>query len=117
MKSIIHKVHIDIYKTTVFVSFDKEALVKKFDLDFSDDAGGSVFILKNGNLALWLPHRSYTLNVSDAAHECYHIADFIADRVGLVVQENTGNGHIAYLVGYMMDRVFDCVAAEEKMFS
>ena len=36
------------------------------------------------------------------AHEAFHVADFIADICGLDYVKDTGNEHIAYLIGYVI---------------
>ena len=38
----------------------------------------------------------------DFAHEAFHVANFIADICGLDYVKDTGNEHIAYLIGYVI---------------
>lgn len=45
------------------------------------------------------------ITISNIAHEAYHAADHISDELGLCVSENTGNEHIAYLVGYIANAI------------
>lgn len=37
------------------------------------------------------------------AHEAFHVVDFVADACGLDYVRNTGNEHIAYLIGRVVE--------------
>ena len=47
------------------------------------------------------------LNVSDVSHEAFHVADGVFDDCGVMLTENTGNEHMAYLIGYIAGCLWD----------
>lgn len=53
-----------------------------------------------------------TVNIRTAAHEAYHVTDFVMELVGMEYKYNSGNEHVAYLVGH----VCECLAeAADKL--
>lgn len=105
----MYKFDIAVYKCTVLVTFDKEEFQKKAGYQIDENVAGCV---DRDLLMVWLPTVDSGLNVADTAHEAFHVADFIADKVGLHVQEGTGNEHMAYLVGHIVHKIFDCLDKE-----
>lgn len=115
MKGVIHKVYCDMYKTDLTVCFHKETYKKRFGHDGSDNFAGCV-IQRDGQMHIYLEKTACGgINVASCAHEAFHVADFIADRVGLVVSEGTGNEHMAYLIGWITNKIFDCLDFDNKM--
>jgi hypothetical protein len=47
------------------------------------------------------------VNIRTAAHEAYHVADFVMERVGMEYKHNSCNEHVAYLVGYVCECLAD----------
>lgn len=43
------------------------------------------------------------------AHEVFHVADAIGDEVGLTYVRHTGNEHYAYLISYLMRKVYEFI--------
>lgn len=114
VKNLIYKVEIPLYKQTVHVTFSKEAYKKKSGYEIPDDVAG---VANRDGLMIWLPLYNGCINVADMAHEAFHIADFIADKVGLFTQYETGNEHMAYLIGHISQRVFDCLDIENEVLT
>ena len=58
---------------------------------------------KYGILINFASKASMTMN--SIAHEAFHAADSLCDELGMCNSENTGNEHIAYLVGHIADLI------------
>ena len=88
---------------------DRSGGIINFDNNERDGARASVFPViqketgKYGFLVLILCR----LNASDVIHEASHVADGVFDDCGVMLTENTGNEHIAYLIGYIAGCLWD----------
>lgn len=69
--------------------------------------GGAVRRIGN-KFEVYLPHDDGSFVISDIAHEAFHAADFIAEYVGMEYKEGSGNEHVAYLIGFIVDFILDC---------
>lgn len=114
MKGLIHKVYCDMYKTDLTVCFCKDTFTRK--TGHNGEFGGCVFWDgKSQVMHIYLMKTDDgCISVPDAAHEAFHVADNIFERTGMVVQEETGNEHMAYLVGWVIHRIFDCLDLDNK---
>ena len=63
-------------------------------------------INKKGNYGILVVFSPEAINSPTFAHEAFHVVDFIVDACGLDYVRNTGNEHIAYLIGYVV-RLFE----------
>ena len=69
---------------------------------------GAVSRRDDGNLDLFIPvDITGYFSITTVAHEAFHIADFIADKVGLEYTHGTCNEHIAYLVGSAVKHILN----------
>ena len=83
----------------------RDAFEKAFDVDASDCSACT--IRGERCYAVFIPAtENGTVSIRSAAHEAYHIADFIAEDKGMVYVRNSDNEHIAYLVGH----IAECIA-------
>ena len=116
MKGLIHKVRCDLYKTELRICFCKDTFSKRHD--HHGNYGGCV-IPEGQVIHIYLEKYGTEIHVADTAHEAFHAADFICDSAGMVNFEGSGNEHIAYLVGWIVSKIFDCLVldneAEEKL--
>jgi hypothetical protein len=104
MKAICHKFYNTVYRQYILIIFDKE----KFKSltggeELLTSAGGCCAVLESGLMLMWLEmDEKGKIEMTDAAHESFHAADFLLDSVGMEYSHDTGNEHMAYLIGWMM---------------
>lgn len=109
-----YKFKVDMYRTWVYYHPSVESFEKVSGCDTSR-MGGAVYTAPNGDMHIYVPmDEEGAVVMSDLAHEAFHVADFIADKVGLEYIHGTGNEHIAYLVGYVVDHVLELVSKINK---
>ena len=75
--------------------------------EFNNYAAGVIRVIdkKTQNYGYVVVFRPNNINISSISHEAYHVADVISEDVGLEYNYNSGNEHIAYLVGYIADLI------------
>lgn len=96
---------LDPYLCWLRVYIDRGAFEKAFDVDASDCSACTIRGEKC--YAVFIPAtENGTVSIRSAAHEAYHIADFIVEDKGMVYVKNSDNEHVAYLVG----RIAECIA-------
>ena len=116
MKGLIHKHDLRIYKTWLRFCFHEETMTKACGEDVSHANGYTWWPKQDDTIWIYLDKNDTgAINVASAAHEAFHAADFILERTGMVVQEGTGNEHMAYLIGHIMDLIFDALDLDNKM--
>ncbi len=54
------------------------------------------------------------LNVEDVAHEAWHVVDDLCEQTGVMQAAGTGNEHIAYLIGWVADKIWQVVTNKIK---
>jgi hypothetical protein len=93
------------YLCTLRVYIDREAFEKAFDVDAS---GCSACTFRAETCyAVYIPATSDgAVSIRSAAHEAYHITDFIIEDKGMVYVRESDNEHVAYLVGH----IAECIA-------
>jgi hypothetical protein len=71
--------------------------------EFNNYAAGVIRVInkKTQNYGYVVVFRPTSINISNISHEAYHVADVISEDVGLEYCINSGNEHIAYLVGHI----------------
>jgi hypothetical protein len=116
MKGLIHKYYLEIYKTDLKVCFHQETMEAKCKEDLSN-FGGYVWWPKQDNVIwIYLPKKKHGgLDVECCAHECYHAADFIFQRTGMETSNNNSNEHMAYLIGFLVNKIFDLLIEDERV--
>jgi len=74
---------------------------------------GAATYRNGGQMVVFTPaDEKGNVSIKSAAHEAYHVADFIKEHVEMEYKHNSGNEHIAYLVGH----VCECIAiAADKL--
>lgn len=99
------------YPCTLRVYVDKAAFEKAIGEDVT--GMGAATYRNNGSFAVFIPAtEAGTVNIRSAAHEAYHVADWVLEQVEMEYKRNSGNEHVAYLVGH----VCECIAiAAEKL--
>lgn len=104
LKGIVHKFYCDMYRQYILVTFDADKFTRMTGIHMgSDIAGGCVCQMDNAPLLMWLDMtEDGKLDMTDCAHESFHIADLMLDMVGMEYQHESGNEHVAYLVGWAM---------------
>lgn len=112
----IHKCYVDMYRQELFITFSKKGFKKMTGHTIPDHAGGCVCNTPGGYLVFWLEMDDNGLcSIPDMSHEVFHACDMIADNVGLVLSEQTGNEHFAYLTGWVMERVMHAQNEEKYL--
>ncbi len=121
MKGLLHKIDVPIYCQRIYVSFCKETLVDRFGIedmrkDSCDGFTTSVIERENGKQAfiLYLEKRGDCLHVSTVAHESYHVADMIFEHCGVEYKYDSGNEHMAYLLDWIVNKIFDCLDIDNQ---
>jgi hypothetical protein len=96
---------LDPYPCSLRVYIDREAFDKAVG-ESTTDMGAATY--RNGGLmAVFIPaDENGNVSIRSAAHEAYHVADFVKEHVEMEYKHNSGNEHIAYLVGH----VCECIA-------
>lgn len=96
-----NKFKLDPYDTWVYLYTKKEDFDKAANCTSGPLCNGAVSRGRDdGNLDLFIPvEEDGYFSIPTVAHEAFHIADFIADKVGLEYTHGTCNEHIAYLIG------------------
>lgn len=99
------------YLCVLRVYIDREAFEKTFNVDASDCSACT--LRAKTCYAVYIPATEKgTVSIRSAAHEAYHIADFIVEDKGMVYVRESNNEHVAYLVGH----ICECIAiAAEKL--
>lgn len=110
------KYNLELYPRAIYVEIlseeSKTDIINKFytingeNIDreeFDDYAAGVIRVIHKktqeyGYIVIFRPNN---INISNISHEAYHLADVISEDVGLEYAFNSGNEHIAYLVGYV----------------
>ncbi len=102
---------LDPYLCTLRVYIDRDAF-EKFTGENTAGMGAATY--RNGAVfAVFIPAtENGTVSIRLAAHEAYHVADFVKEWVEMEYKYNSANEHIAYLVGH----VCECIAtAADKL--
>lgn len=109
LKGIVHKFYCDMYRQYILITFDPAKFTRMTTIDMGPDlAGGCVCQMDNSPLIMWLDMtEDGKLDMTDCAHESFHIADLMLDMVGMEYTHDTGNEHIAYLIGWTMGCVLE----------
>ena len=99
------------YPCTLRVYIDKAAFEKAIGEDVTGT--GAATYRNNGTFAVFIPASDEgRVNIRSAAHEAYHVADWVLEHVEMEYKHSSGNEHVAYLVGH----ICECIAiAAEKM--
>jgi hypothetical protein len=113
MKGLVHKVYCDMYQIDIRVCFCAETFSRKAGADISD-ANGCVLMGDIGPLVYISKSEDGCVNFSTCAHEAYHVVDFIMDEKGIEYQRESGNEHVAYFIGWMVNRILDCLELDNK---
>jgi len=105
------------YRQEMLIVFSHGAFEKATGLKLPDGAGGCVhYNGKSPFITLWVEMDEDGLcSIPDMTHEVFHACDIIADNVGLVLSERTGNEHFAYLTGWVMEAVMLAQAYEKQL--
>lgn len=115
MKGLIHKKQIDLYFQPLEICFHAETHFKRVNLKPEPCGGHTNWNIDSGVISIYIEKNDKgCISVSTAAHEAFHAADFIFEKVGAVIQEGTGNEHMAYLIGHIVDLIFDCLEVDNK---
>ena len=112
MKGLIHKIEVPIYGLTLKVTFCFECYQKELGYE-TRETEGSTF-RKGGVITLFLKSKDGGVSLNTVAHESFHVADYIGEAVGLEFQPDGANEQYAYLIGWVTDKVFDCLSLENK---
>ena len=75
--------------------------------EFNNYAAGVIRVIdkKTQNYGYVVVFRPNNINISSISHEAYHVADALLEDTGMEYNYNSGNEHIAYLVGYIADLI------------
>ena len=104
---------LDPYACWLRVYIDRTAFEKYSGAD-STGAGAATY-RKGTVFAVFIPATEKgTVSIRSAAHEAYHVADFLLEHVWMEYKHNSGNEHVAYLVGHVCERIVDAAKALAK---
>lgn len=110
------KYNLELYPRAIYVEIlseeSKTDIINKFytingdNIDreeFDDYAAGVIRVIHKktqeyGYIVIFRPNN---INISNISHEAYHVADALLEDTGMEYNYNSGNEHIAYLVGYV----------------
>ena len=75
--------------------------------EFNNYVAGVIRVInkKTQNYGYVVVFRPNNINISSISHEAYHVADALLEDTGMEYNYNSGNEHIAYLVGYIADLI------------
>jgi hypothetical protein len=108
LKGLVFKFYNETYRQYVLITFDAKKFERMTGGESIGDAGGCVAIIPGHPLTMWLDmDEDDKIDMTDAAHESFHVADFLANMVGMEYVAETGNEHIAYLLGWVMGCVLE----------
>lgn len=114
MKGVVHKFYSDLYREYVLITFDKDKFCRMTGTGDLSHAGGCVAIIPGHPLVMWLDMDAEgKLDMTDCAHESFHVADFILDNKGMEYCHDTGNEHMAYLIGWVMGCVLEAQYSQQ----
>lgn len=104
---------LDPYPCSLRVYIDRAEFDKAFGVD---SAGMGAATYRDGGLmAVFIPaDDAGNVSIKSAAHEAYHVADFVKEHVEMEYKYNSGNEHIAYLVGHVCERIVEAAKALTK---
>ncbi len=117
MKGLIHKVDVPIYSQRVYVCFDIETAIRRFNIEPQNQPDGFAAQVHDGvdmAFLMCIPQKDGYLHIGITSHECYHIADMIFEKCGVEYKFDSGNEHMAYLLDWLVERTFDCLDVEKK---
>lgn len=99
------------YPCWLRVYIDREAF-EKYTGESTTGMGAATY-RNNGLFTVFIPaDENGNVSIRSAGHEAYHVADFLLEEVWMEYKHNSGNEHIAYLVGH----VCECIAiAADKL--
>ena len=104
---------LDPYTCWLRVYIDRGAF-EKFTGEVTEGMGAATF-RDNGLFAVFIPaDESGCVNIRLAAHEAYHVADFLLEHVWMEYKHNSGNEHVADLVGHVCERIVEAAKALTK---
>lgn len=90
------------YHCTLRVYIDKAAFEKAIGEDVTGMEAATY--RNNGAFAVFIPASDEgRVNIRSAAHEAYHVADWVLEHVEMEYKHNSGNEHVAYLVGHVCE--------------
>lgn len=114
MNKITFKNKIDLYNFEYKVVFDIDSYfseLKRNDLNDDDNEinfDGCVFRNEEKDFYLiYVKCNNKSVSINTLSHECFHLIDFLGERVGLEYTNGTGNEHFAYLIGYISEQILD----------
>lgn len=73
-----------------------------------DYRSGKSVMLRDGQLMLWMPqapNSKYLLAI--LAHEIFHCACFVIERVGIVYEPDVSDEAYAYLLQHITEKIYD----------
>ena len=116
MKGLIHKHDLRIYNTNLRFCFHEQTMTKACGEDVCNANGYTWWPRQADTIWIYLyKNENGSINVSSAAHEAFHAADFIFERTGMEIQNGTGNEHMSYLIGHIVNLIFDALDLDNKM--
>lgn len=93
---------LDPYLCTLRVYIDRTAFERYSGAD-STGMGAATY-RNDGLFAVFIPaDESGGVNIRSAAHEAYHVADWVLEHVEMEYKHNSSNEHVAYLVGHVCE--------------
>lgn len=114
MNGVVHKFYSDLYREYILITFDKKKFCRLTGSFNLDGAGGCVAVVPGRPLVMWVEmDEEGKLDMTDCAHESFHVADFILDSKGMEYCHETGNEHMAYLIGWVMGCVLEAQNAQQ----
>lgn len=108
------KVKLNPYRVWLHFHDSPMAFEKASGCKLDDFVGGAVSKPVRGHMHMYLPIEDGSVSMPDLAHESFHVADSIFDYTGVDLQYNTGNEHMAYLIGFVVESVLDMVYSITK---
>jgi len=104
---------LDPYKCVLRVYTDRAAF-EKFTGENTDGMSAATY-RDNGLFAVFIPASDDgAVSIRTSAHESYHVADFLLEHVWMEYKRNSGNEHVAYLVGHVCECIHDAAKALAK---
>lgn len=112
----MHKVYCELYKTWIYVYFNKAAFCKDNDIDENDSGfeGATIRPISLEPIHVFIESSNGELNIPVLCHESYHIADFIFDKLNIEYKQNSNNEAMAYLIEWISSQILDCFNKEKS---
>ncbi len=114
MKVLMHKTYCELYKTWIYVYFNRETFCHNNDIEDTGFEGATIPPISFEPISVFIEVNNGELNIPVLCHESYHVADFIFDKCNVEYKQDSNNEAMAYLVEWVSSKILDCFHKEQS---